>query len=188
MQNHTKINKIVQQSKILLVPGHCISGDKGAYSRVLKTTEQEYNAKVANYLKSTYPFDYDVYEHLLNSYGMRQTALANYANLQNFKMVVELHFNMSLSHRAQGSEILYFHKSKNGKKAAETVLSEIVKEFSLPNRGAKPVSFGNGFGFLQKMKATAILIEPFFGDEAGCKIFEDYKRYAECLHRGFSKL
>lgn len=175
-------------SKILLVPGHCITGDRGAFSSYLKQSEQVYNKRVADILKCRYNEDYDVYEHSIQGYNSRQNALAKFANVKDYKMVVELHFNASVSHIAQGSEVLFFYKSIKGREYAEITLDEILREFGLRKRGTKGVSSGNGFGFLQKMKAPAILIEPFFGDDPKCVAFENVERYAETLHRAFQKI
>lgn len=175
-------------SKILLIPGHCITGDRGAFSSYLKQTEQVYNKRVADILKCRYNEDYDVYEHSIQGYNSRQETLAKFENQRNYKVVVELHFNASKHHTAQGSEVLFFYKSTKGREYAEIVLNEILKEYGLRNRGVRSVSSGNGYGFLQKMKAPAILIEPFFGDDPKCVAFENIERYAETLHRAFQKM
>lgn len=177
----------MSKGKILLIPGHCMTGDRGAFSSHLKQTEQGYNKRVADVLKCRYNEDYDVYEHSIQGYNSRQNELAKFENQRNYKVVVELHFNASVYHTAQGSEVLFFHKSTRGRKYAEIVLNEIVKEYGLRNRGVKGISNGNGFGFLKKTKAPAILIEPFFGDEAKCMSFSNVERYAETLHRAFNK-
>lgn len=177
----------MSKRKILLVPGHCITGDMGAFSSYLGQTEQPYNKSVANILKCRYNEDYDVYEHSIQGYNSRQNELAKFENQRNYKAVVELHFNASAHHTAQGSEVLFFYKSTQGRKYAEIVLDEIVREFGLRNRGVKGISSGNGYGFLSKTKAPAILVEPFFGDEPKCVAFSNIERYAETLHRGFMK-
>lgn len=172
---------------ILLVPGHCKTGDRGAYSEYLKTTEQEYNKKVAEYLVEKYPDQYEIYEHTIQGYNSRQKELAKYANPRGYFTVVELHFNMFDS-KAQGAETLYFKGSEKGKKYAEIITDIISNYWEIPNRGAKPVSGGNGYGFLKSMSATAVLVEPFFGDEEKAERFKDYEAYAEILHIGFKKI
>lgn len=177
----------MSKNKILLVPGHCITGDRGAFSSFLKQTEQGYNKRVANILKCRYSEDYDVYEHTIQGYNSRQNELAKFEDNKNYKAVAELHFNASAHHTAQGSEVLFFYKSIKGREYAEIVLDEIIREFGLRNRGVKGISSGNGYGFLKKTKAPAILVEPFFGDEPKCVAFSNVERYAETLHRGFMK-
>lgn len=178
----------MNKQKILLVPGHCISGEMGAFSKHLNTFEQKYNSKVAEYLRNKYPADYDIYYHTINGYTMRQTALSNLANKLNYKAVAELHFN-SFNQLAQGTETLYFHSSAKGKQYAQIVQNEITKEYGLFDRGIKPISKGGrGYAFLQKMKAVALIIEPFFGDEEKCTLFENIQRYADTLHKAFKQL
>lgn len=179
---------MMNKQKILLIPGHCITGDMGAFSAYLKQYEQKYNKKIVDYLKSRYSAYYDTYEHSIQGYNSRQNALAKFANAKDYKMIVELHFNASEGHTAQGSEVLFFYKSTKGRKYAEITLDEIIKEFGLRKRGVKGISSGNGYGFLKKTKAPAILIEPFFGDEPKCMAFSNIERYAETLHRAFQKI
>ena len=173
-------------SKILLVPGHCTTGDVGVYSPFLQTFEQRYNRAVAKYLVQKYPLTYDIYEHSIQGYNSRQTALATVANQKDYKYVVELHFN-GFNGIAQGAEVLYFNTSKNGERLAKFLVSEIAWAYGLQNRGAKAVlKGGRGYEFLRKMKAVAVIVEPFFGDEKECMNFENVEKYAEVLHKGLT--
>jgi len=48
-------------------------------------------------------------------------------------------------------------------------------EMGYKDRGVKLMSKGNGFGFLQKTKGDALLLEPFFGSNK-----EDCDRFDYC--------
>lgn len=146
------------------------------------TTEYLFNTRVASLVQEKLKDVYVFTRKWQNSYTKEITELANRVNKEQFDLVVELHFNSSIT-GANGVEALYFHKSKQGSMIAENYCEAIVMEYGSKNRGAKPLSASNqnGFGFVQKMKAPAIILEPFFGSHKEALEFNNVERYANTM-------
>jgi hypothetical protein len=67
--------------------------------------------------------------------------------------------------QASGTEVLYYHKSENGKKMAKILLNHLVEYLKLPNRGVKPKTVEDRGGpLLRYTKAPCVIAEPFFID------------------------
>lgn len=78
--------------------------------------------------------------------------------------IVSLHCN-AFNGRASGTEVLYYHKSEEGKKMAEILLNHLVEHLKLPNRGIKPkTAEDRGGPLLCYTKAPCVIAEPFFID------------------------
>ena len=78
--------------------------------------------------------------------------------------IVSLHCN-AFNGRASGTEVLYYHKSEEGKKMAEILLNHLVEHLKLPNRGIKPkTAEDRGGPLLRYTKAPCVIAEPFFID------------------------
>ena len=78
--------------------------------------------------------------------------------------IVSLHCN-GFNGRASGTEVLYYHKSEEGKKMAEILLNHLVEHLKLPNRGIKPkTAEDRGGPLLRYTKAPCVIAEPFFID------------------------
>ena len=78
--------------------------------------------------------------------------------------VVSLHCN-AFNKKASGTEVLYYHKSQGGKQMAGILLSSLVGELRLPDRGIKPKTSEDRGGYLLRYtKAPAVISEPFFID------------------------
>ncbi len=78
--------------------------------------------------------------------------------------IVSLHCN-AFNGRASGTEVLYYHKSEDGKKMAEILLNHLVEHLKLPNRGIKPkTAEDRGGPLLRYTKAPCVIAEPFFID------------------------
>ena len=78
--------------------------------------------------------------------------------------VISLHCN-AFNGKASGTEVLYYHKSENGKKMAEILVNHLVGHLKLPNRGAKPKTVEDRGGpLLRSTKAPCLIAEPFFID------------------------
>lgn len=173
--------------KILLVVGHTGASDKGAYSPTLKKSEFDYNLELANEVKAHNEQMFDVYIHTERDYYKRQTALANYANKKNYNLVIELHFN-SFNETSNGFECLYYASSVKGKQVAEKLSYLVANKYKSRlrgNNGAVPIATKSerGYWFLVKMKAIAIVYEPFFGSNPEeSQKFADVKKHAEILY------
>ena len=78
--------------------------------------------------------------------------------------VVSLHCN-AFNGKASGTEVLYYHKSENGKKMAEILVNHLVEHLKLPDRGIKPkTAEDRGGTLLRYTKAPCVIAEPFFID------------------------
>lgn len=99
--------------------------------------------------------------------------------------VVSLHCN-AFNEKASGTEVLYYHKSKDGKKMADIFVDGLVGHLRLPNRGSKPKTSEDRGGYLLRYTdAPCIIVEPFFidNDSDVCEA----KRDLEGLVRVYSK-
>lgn len=164
----------------------CIGHNKkhqGAVSLFLNSTEFAYNSRVAALVKAQLGTSVDLYNRkFFGSYTKEMEDLSHRVNQENYTAVIELHFNAAVP-GVEGCEALHFHTSKAGQYFADTFCDAIVEEYGSRNRGAKPLSkdTDRGYGFVQKMKAPAIIVEPFFGSNREALEFVNVKRYADTL-------
>ena len=85
-------------------------------------------------------------------------------NKVNPDFVVSLHCN-AFNEKASGTEVLYYHKSKNGKKMADILVDNLVGHLGLPSRGSKPKTSEDRGGYLLRYtNAPCVIVEPFFID------------------------
>lgn len=78
--------------------------------------------------------------------------------------IVSLHCN-AFNTEASGTEVLYYHRSQNGKKIAEILHHRLVEYLKLKDRGIKPKTAEDRGGYLLcYTKAPCIIAEPFFID------------------------
>lgn len=178
------------ENRVLIVIGHTIGADKGAYSETLKSTEFEYNKKVADLICNA-----DIYTHKQQDYANRIKDLNTFLKSKNYKLVIELHFNSFSSSSANGYEILCYAGSNKGEYYAKELVKMFEKEY--PNQ-TKRASNGilfvekrseRGGGFLMGINPPAILVEPFFGsNEKEAIVFSDIKRYACMLNNFVNKI
>jgi N-acetylmuramoyl-L-alanine amidase len=102
-------------------------------------------------------------------YGTAQRWLASVLRLDAATLAVEFHFNSSDNPAATGHEWLYWTTSKNGKRLAECLHSEMCLAVpQLKARGIKPKTASDrGAEFLKGTHCPAVIMEPFFGSHAG---------------------
>ena len=97
-------------------------------------------------------------------YRDRYRDLPEKINKLNPDFVICFHCN-AYNRKSSGTEILFYHKSKKGKKMAFIFQNNIVKALGLKDRGIKGKSSEQRGGFvLKETKAPCILLEPFFID------------------------
>lgn len=109
---------------------------------------------------------YDNYgDHGPRGYGKAMSQIAAQLKRDGCTRAIELHFNAA-NKVANGHEVLYWPRSKNGRSMADAINSNLAIE-GLRNRGIKPRGKGDGAGFLRKTHCPANIIEPFFGDNPG---------------------
>lgn len=124
--------------------------------------EYDYNSKVAEHLSDIC----DVYHYGSYNLGYKNMVKTNAVKMDKigYELVIELHYNNFKDHRANGCEVLYYHKNKEGKRLAGYLSENISTPFGLKDRGAKPLTSGKerGYWAVYYPKATTLLVEPFF--------------------------
>ena len=79
------------------------------------------------------------------------------------ELAIELHFNGFSDPRAQGSEMLHWHTSEQGRLLADLLQQYTVRALGVHDRGLKPVQRGRGAAFLRGTRMPAVICEPAFG-------------------------
>lgn len=153
-----EVKPTVKGKKVCIIIGHGGS-DPGAVSQDKKTTELGYNTEIAEKLAKA--LEEQGYENFIHNRGYARIENTSYINSQNPDLVISLHCNSS-GPNSTGTEAIHYPDSKNGIKFA-TILSKNVSEtLGIRNRGAKEPYQGRGDGLLRRLKAPAVISEPFF--------------------------
>ena len=78
--------------------------------------------------------------------------------------IISLHCNAT-DEKTSGTEVLYYHKSKIGKRIAEILIKYLVEYLGLPDRGAKPKNADDECGLLLcYSSAPYAIVKSFFMD------------------------
>lgn len=155
-----------------IVVGHT-QDSKGACSDFGIPCEWDYNKQVAEKLADIA----DIYTHktYANGYTSMVKETASRLNVNNYKIVVYLHYN-SAGATATGCEVLYYGKSTKGPVLAKALNDLISTRMGQRNRGIKPLdSSDRGYGEVFYPKAPAIIVEPFFGSNVA-----DVAKFSNC--------
>jgi len=162
--------------KVAICVGHNSSA-QGAMGS-LGISEYVLNSAIANILEQRFRdtgVKVKVFHRLpIQSYTKQMKDLAKRVNKFNPDLAIELHFNAGMS-KPKGHEVLYYHDSYNGKKYATQLDSYF--DMLLPNkdRGIKGIGVGDrGSQFLRRMRAPALIAEPFFANEQGTIVNEHF--------------
>ena len=83
------------------------------------------------------------------------------------ELAIELHFNGFSDPRAQGSEMLYWHASEQGRLLADLLQHYTVRALGVHDRGLKGVRRGRGAAFLRGTRMPAVICEPAVGTNPG---------------------
>lgn len=148
--------------KLLINIGHG-GGDPGAVNSELGVTENAFNRRLGHEIQKLWPYYTRLMEQ--SAHGLNQ--LVRDINSVAPDLVISLHCNAAETKTATGTETLYWHTSKEGKRLAECVNACMVLALKLPNRGVKP---RDNLAILRGTKCPAIIVEPFFISNAA-----DYK-------------
>lgn len=85
-------------------------------------------------------------------------------NATGARFAISLHFNAARSKHATGTEVLYWHRSLQGRALATMLLDELLHALDLPQRGIKGRTIaGRGGRLLAKTAMPCVIAEPFFG-------------------------
>lgn len=149
--------------KIAILIGHR-SGDQGAYSEWLDTTEYEYMKKVAFRLDDIA----DVYERpntpfVSEAYRIKQVVCK--INEKKYDLVISLHFNSFSNEKAHGATALHYITNRFTKQVGNRFVELVRESFGTRKRDLIPVSskFDRGGTFIMNCNTHAVLLEPFFG-------------------------
>lgn len=161
--------------KVALVIGHT-KNSPGACNDTYGVCEFEFNNKLAQKI------DCLIDERCETEIVYRDTykALPDKVNTLNPDFVICFHLN-SFNTQVMGAEVLYYHRSKNGKKMASIFQNRLVNGLNLNDRGIKAKTSEERGGYILKnTKAPCIIIEPFFidNDEECKRMSEDWKKLA----------
>ena len=145
---------------IVLEIGHS-KASKGAHNKTFNISEFTFNEELV----------IDISDKLNNLniqnsivYRTNYSDLPNQINQLNPKFVISFHCN-AFNTKASGTEMLYYHSSKNGKLMASIFQKNIVDALKLPDRGIKPKHTEDRGGYILKYTdAPCIISEPFFID------------------------
>ena len=153
--------------KIAFIVGHT-PFNKGAFSKYLNSNEWDFYNSFFDKLNAV--GDVFIHDNDLG-YTSRQKEMSK--KTRDFDIVFELHFNAS-NGSAHGCEALHYHLNETAEKICIAFCEDYTSQTGAKNRGAKKLSNKNdrGFGFVNYQKPTAIILEPFFGDN-----IEDCKRF-----------
>lgn len=149
--------------KVAVLVGHR-QNVQGAYSPFLKQTEFEFNTQIAKQLKDVA----DVFYRPDTPNTIEVTRIKeviSQINSSDYDLVIELHFNASGNELAHGCEALYFHNNTKGKALADCFIDKMNELIGIKKRSSTPIysKEQRGGTFILCNKATAILLEPFFG-------------------------
>ena len=143
---------------VALVVGHT-ENKKGAKNKSFCLCEYDINNKLAKDIKKILGDKVEIV-YRLNGYKN----LPSDINKMNPEFILSLHSN-AFNTKASGSEILYYHKSKAGKKMAQEFQNTVVKSLGLKDRGIKSKTAEDRGGYLLKYtNAPCIIMEPYFID------------------------
>ena len=147
--------------KVAFIIGHN-EKDKGSYSKYLNTTEWDLYNSMKNDLKCI--GDVYVHDKTIKSYTKRCIDISNRIG-DKYDLVIALHFN-AFNTVANGCEAFYWHSNKDGFNYAKKFVKGYCMFTGSRPRGAKPYESKTerGAGEVYYPKNTAILLEPFFGD------------------------
>lgn len=146
--------------RIAFVIGHT-KLSKGAYSSYFELMEYDFWKQFECDLKKV--GDVFFHNYLIHGYTSKQKSIAK--KTKDYDVVFELHFN-SANTRANGCEALYFYTNNQTKRISQDFCDKYTSLTGARNRGAKELynKEQRGFGFVKEQKASAIILEPFFGD------------------------
>ncbi len=167
--------------KCALVIGHK-KKSPGAQNKASGITEFAFNEQLAIEIEGAVEG-----VELQRIYRRTYSTLPNDINEYEPDFIISLHCN-AFNKRASGTEVLYYHRSSNGKLMAEVLNAKLVDALGLKNRGEKPKSVEDRGGYLLKSTAApCVIAEPFFIDNnSDLKAAEDNQEnlvqaYAEAI-------
>lgn len=144
-----------------LVIGHKKSSP-GAVNQSQHLSEFDYNEQLALEIEASLSDNKKV--KVQRIYRRTYSTLPDDINALNPDFIICLHCN-AFNTKATGTEVLFYHRSKKGKKFAKVLDKNLVKALELTNRGIKAKTTEDRGGYLLKQtNAPCLISEPFFID------------------------
>lgn len=108
------------------------------------------------------------------------------ANESGADLFVSIHCNSFGNPQANGTETIYYPGSREGKKLAQCIQSQLIDEMKLTDRGIKEMS--NTLGVLVYTEMTAVLTELAFisNPQEEQLLKNEQDRFARAVARGIS--
>jgi N-acetylmuramoyl-L-alanine amidase len=180
------------QRTIVIDPGH--GGPDPGSSGKKGTQEKQITLEVALKLgtileKQGYKIIYTRKTDKIQWSGQKQELLerATISNNANADLFISIHTNASKLSNISGIETYYNKVSSKGKKAAQLVQAEVVKQVKLRNRGIKT----EDYSVLRNVTAPSVLIELAYistpSDEDILKNSQYQAKFAQGIANGINK-
>jgi len=172
--------------KICLDSGHG-GKDSGAINRdiyekdiALSITKKLYQRLLDSPYKPFLTRDDDYYMGINKRWKM--------ANKQFVDIFISIHCNAVNNQAVQGTEVLYYPTSRNGKKLAKFVYDELIDKLQRAKRGIVP---RDDLGVIEYTHMPAIIVETaFLSNPTECELLQD-KRFqdktVEAIFNGIEK-
>lgn len=167
--------------KICIVVGHNHEA-QGAENKSFGLTEYAYNLELAQLIVEDLSKDYPV--DLI--FDKELTKLPKAINDTNADLCINLHCN-AYNKIASGTETLYYHSSRKGRKLASLVQERVLDALDLRDRGLKPIDNKDRGGYvLRKTTMPCIITEPAFIDnDVDCIVLmEEKEKLAKAITEG----
>jgi len=169
-----------------LVIGHK-KNSPGAVNLTQHLSEFDYNEQLAMDIERALKDQNEVLVQKV--YRRTYDTLPTDLNELNPDFIISLHCN-AFNQEASGTEVLYYHRSKKGKKLAKILNKSFVKALALNDRGIKAKTVEDRGGFLLKStNAPCLIAEPFFIDnDHDLEVAENHraelvKAYADSIQK-----
>lgn len=168
--------------------GHSLR-DPGACSATFNVCEFGFNTEIANLMKpliTTAKVSITSRDNTANGYSTLPAKL----NALNPDFIISLHVNAATP-QAQGTEMLYYHTSKNSHSMAKIMQRHVLSAFNFRNRYTKPIKDGDrGVHLLKFTKAPCIITEPFFfsNDRETQKVLNNKQKLVDAYVAGIDEI
>lgn len=158
--------------KVAFIIGHN-QNDKGLFSEHLKCAEWDFYTQLSPRLETI--GDIYIHDSGITSYTQRCKDISERIGTK-YDVVFALHFN-GFNGSANGCEAFYWHTNGQSKDIAHSFVHKFTESTGISLRGAKKYTSKNerGAGEVYYPRASAILLEPFFGDNQ-----EDCDKFDAC--------
>lgn len=182
-KKYIKGKQMIQNKKLGIVIGH-EPKRPGAYNKKLKIKEYQLNLELsaAISLECEKRKIKNIIIHRENGYQK----LPYNINEKNVDYCILVHHNASSRKQINGTETLYYAKSKTSKKFAQYVNNEMVNALKYKDRGVLPrTEKDRGFHVLKNTSMPCVLIEPYFMSNNAATKNRDTKKLASSIVDGY---